>query len=562
MAHRKLNRLQLWIFGFCTIMLLSGGVVAKGSIQTFQFTQLNTFFEESFFGVLFDYNQGISDEQALTLKTDLRSQTSFQNTSDQDPNNDNLIALIGHKALGFNTAFFALEKVKRTQNIPIIGAIEWETSVPFVKLLHQFSLPTGEELVSSHDFLGVALKINGSSFNPENYNLGYANIPPDFISFLLERSVEYTLSQGDQKGDLGITPTLSFNPEVTTMVMTRGTENSFMVELTYYNLSFLFQTNNIDVDKISELEISKRFILAQFDHVTFSISVKKYSYNGLSGVETISEVSIGKVINLLINEELPLDQSWLSSEEYTLAAKYKDLVPINETFSWYKGSDIKKRLGLFSEISFSIITAQNIGLLNGTKPIESLQTTIDNQNLSKYDLNQFDYLIKNDNIIVYDKEPLLANIIDGRDFAVQKNEETDQFTLVPMKIKSIALNQQVGFSDNILFLQETSLLRDLVAECAKRFIDDSNVTSLSTDKFFKIGGLYLTAAQYIQDYQLIAWDGSQFTINLLQYITKTASSIPSQPTTPKHITEISVYPGIFALIILVSILKQRKSKRK
>lgn len=561
MPHIKLNRWRIWLFGFCTIVFLSGGVVIKGSTQNFQFAQLDSFFEELFFGVLFDYNQGISDEQALTLKTDLRSQTSFQNTSDLDPNNDNIIALIGHEALGFKTAFFALDKVKRTQNLPVIGAIEWETSVPFVKYLHQLSLPTGEELVSSHDFLGVALKINGSRFNPEYYNLGYANIPPDFISFLLEDSVEYSLSQGDQKGELGITSNSSFNPITTTKVMIESTENSFMVELTYSNLSFLFQTNNIDLNKISELEISDKFILAQFDHVTFSISVKKYSYNGLSGVETISEVSIGKVINLLINEELPIEPSWSSSEEYKISAKYKDLLPINETLSWYKGLDIKKRLGLFSEISFSLITAQNIGLLNGTNSIENLQTTIDNQNLSKNELNQFDYLINNDNTIVYDEKPLLVNIINERDFAIQKNEETDQFTLVPMKIKSIALNQQVGFSDNILFLQETSLLRDLVAECAKRFIDNSNVTSLSTDKFFKIGGLYLTAAQYIQDYQLIKWEGSQFSMNLLQYISKVAT-LPSQPKHPNQITEISIHPGLFALIVLISVLKIKIPKRK
>jgi hypothetical protein len=535
-----------------------GGVMVNCSLHNYQFVQLDSFFDESLFGVQFDYNQDVSADQALTLKTDLVTKTSFENTTDPDPDRDNVLTLIGHEAYGFKTALIALEKVKRTQDFPIIGAIEWETEIPFVKYLHHFSLPTGEEIVSSQDFLGVALKINGSKYNPEHYQLGYANIPPDFITFLLEGSDDKSPFQGNQKRGIGNNP---FNLSVASTIIIEKVGTNFKVDVTYSNLTFLFQTNNIDLDQISELEISKNFFIAQFDHVTFSILVKKYSHHEVSGVETISEVSLGKVINLLINEELPLEQSWSTAEEYSISANYKELFEINEILSFYSGPDIKKRLELFNEISFSIITAQNVGILNGTNSIENIQTTIDGRNLTKYELNQFNYPIQNEYSILYNEKPLLVNVIKERDFVVQENEETNQFSLVPIKINSIALNQQIGFAENILFLQETSLLRDLVAECAKRFIDNPSITSLSTDKFFKIGGLYLTAAQCIQDYQLVEWEGFQFTINLLQYITKTSSDTSPRTTRTNLITEISIYPGVFALLILLSILRLKKPKK-
>jgi len=65
-------------------------------------------------------------------------------------------------------------------------------------------------------------------------------------------------------------------------------------------------------------------------------------------------VSIGTIMNLIINEELPQSLNWTNAIDYEIEENFQDLeFPIHETFSWYQGSDIKQRLELFKGISFS-----------------------------------------------------------------------------------------------------------------------------------------------------------------------------------------------------------------
>ncbi|UCE12359.1 MAG: hypothetical protein JSV04_09165, partial [Candidatus Heimdallarchaeota archaeon] len=92
---------------------------------------------------------------------------------------------MGHTRQDISSAIFALGQLNRTQNIPFYGSIELHAAVPFVKYLHQFSLPTGEEVILGKDFLGIALRVNGSGFDSTQYQFGYANIPLDILKILI-----------------------------------------------------------------------------------------------------------------------------------------------------------------------------------------------------------------------------------------------------------------------------------------------------------------------------------------------------------------------------------------
>jgi hypothetical protein len=86
-----------------------------------------------------------------------------------DPNEDNVIALIGHKAENLNTALFAINQVKRTQDIfGFDEPISWQSPMPFTKILHQILLPTGENLISGFDIIGIALQLNNSRFRTKS----------------------------------------------------------------------------------------------------------------------------------------------------------------------------------------------------------------------------------------------------------------------------------------------------------------------------------------------------------------------------------------------------------
>ena len=517
-----------------------GSTISTKGTTKYLFVQLDSFFENDVFGLTFDYNPSAPSDQSLVLLTDLLSQTSFPNATDPDLQENNIIALVGHESQEFKTAFLALQQVKRTQDI-IIDTIEWETTVPFVKFLHQFTLPTGEDVLLGHDFLGIALKVNGSGFDPTHYQLGYADVPLEFLEFILPKSKEF-----------------SFNLSVGTSIGIQESMNTFQIDLTYSNLTFLFQTASIDLDNLFGLETADHLMIIQFDSIVFSIIIKKYSHNGISGVETVSEISIGNTMNLIINEQLPANQSWTNAFEYEIRENFKDFIPIHETFSCYQGSDIKNRLQQFSDISFSLITAQNIGVLNGTLAVDNFRVLIDDQNRTSSELYQKDIPVTEEISVLHNEKLLFSTLVKGRDFALQQNFEKE-ISLIPLETQVIALNQQIGFAENLLFRQETLLLRELVAECVKRFI---GTPTLAPYEIITNGGLDLTSAQYIQDIQIKEWSGGHFKINLIQYAVKTD---PYSSVTEKsgQITHTPTVLELLGLFILGFTLNRRiKGKRK
>ncbi|UCG03522.1 MAG: hypothetical protein JSW11_05915 [Candidatus Heimdallarchaeota archaeon] len=516
-----------------------GSTISGVGITGYQFSQLDPFFEKKLFGLVFDYNPNAPIDQNLCLKTDLMNQTQYKN-DDPDGEEDNIIALVGHNSQEIKSAFLALQQVKRTQDI-IIDTIEWQTIVPFAKYLHQFTLPSGEEVILGQDFLGMALKLNGSGFNPTDYQLGYANVPLDFLEFIVPES-------GDS----------SLNLSVETSITIQETTNELQINLIYSNVTFLFQTDNIDLENIFALEFADHLIIVQFDRIEFSNIFRKYSHHGTSGVETLSEIRIGNTLNLIINEELPQDQNWTNAFDYEIQEDFRGLIPIQETFSLYQGSDIKNRLQQFSDISFSIITAQNIGVLNGTQAVDNFRVLIDDQNRTSREIDRNSYPVKEEITVLHDEQLLFSTQVKGRNFA----QQDDILSLVPIETQVIALDQQSGFAENLLFLQETSLLKELVAECVKRFISNPTVSTLGTNEIINKGGLDLMSALYYQDFQLKGWTGSGFKINLIQYAVKTRSSSSintklSQLTLSPTVSELLGF-----LILGVIIIRRMRTKRK
>ncbi len=522
----------------------------------YQIPQLDSYFEENLFGIEFDYNSFVSQDladKALSLKRDLISQTEFNDSTDIDPETDNIIALIGHRAENLNTALFAIKQVKRSQDIlGLDDPIAWQSPMPFIKILNQILLHSGENIISGFDILGIALKINDSSFNPTHYLLGYANLPINLLNILRGLDID-NIFENNMESELP-----DDFPIFNTMIEITESLNGLNVNIIYSNLTFIFQTEKID---FFEFDLAEKIIIAQFDKVIFSINIRKYNQHGNVGIETILDISIGNIVNLIINEELPTGPSWINAFNYTVDKDFFSVFDINETFSWYQGFDIAKRLKLFSNITFSVITAQNLGIVNGTESINDITIYVDEQNQTREQLAINDYPIENEVTCFYNNELLLLSQVQGRDFAIQNYNTQENMSLTPLRSQTIALNQHYGFSHNNLFLQETSLLRDLVVYCVKEFANDPLLSSLSANNLYKNAGLYLTSAQYIQEFQVIDWISSPITLSFLQFTTQ-ISSLSSKGNDKGHITYYYTFPGVLAVVLLSNILKKRRGKNQ
>ncbi|MFW9856620.1 MAG: hypothetical protein ACFFFG_16330 [Candidatus Thorarchaeota archaeon] len=491
------------------------------------------------FGVEFDFNnvQETSIDEAIYLKQNLFTHQPFNDTSDPDLDEDNIVSMVVHQTPSIQSTVLALEKVKRTH--PLIDSLKVTSTVPYVKYLHHFELPSGQDFVITQDFLGIALKINGSGFNPAHYQLGYGNVPLEFLESLYGGN-------------------FSTDTSSTLLVEMEELPLGVRIDMTYSNITYLFQTENIDFSQVSVVGIANKFLLVQFENITFSLTIRKYTSYEIEGVETISDVSIGRVTNLIINEELPAEPIWTNSTQGKIEKTYNQLFTINETISWYKGSDIQTRLDLFPEISLSLLTGHNVGIFNDINPLEDIQIEIDDQNKTVSALNEADFPITEAVDIIHDGILLTSTPVTGRDYVVQRENEVGSESFVPAVTKTIAFNQHIGFAGAELFSQETSLVRHLIVDSIKRFVENSNVSSLTSDELYHLSNLYLTDALYNREFRLPSWAGTPFAFSSLQYAIK--DSPPSNLSSNGQITSFQLWPNITVVLALV-VLTRKKWRR-
>ncbi|MHA2131811.1 MAG: hypothetical protein ACW99L_17730, partial [Promethearchaeota archaeon] len=154
-------------FGLILIILIFQSVplFVQATNQSLQFTQLEEYFDQSFFGIKFDYNSGTSPESALSFMQNEITKEKFTNQSDPDEKSDNIFTLVGHESNEFKTIVLAVDKIKRTETPPFFDPIQWETTVPFSKYSLLFTLQSGEEVILTQDLLGLALRIEDTNFN-------------------------------------------------------------------------------------------------------------------------------------------------------------------------------------------------------------------------------------------------------------------------------------------------------------------------------------------------------------------------------------------------------------
>ena len=211
---------------------------------------------------------------------------------------------------------------------------------------------------------------------------------------------------------------------------------------------------------------------------------------------------------MIINEGLPSEMRWDEATETHIEKEYTDLINVNETVSWYKGDDIDQRMALFSQASLSFLFSHNLGVIEGSESKKNSTLAIDGRNISEEELSQNDILAK-ENITISQNEYLLfTNHIKGHDYALQQDPKTQEWSLISASIKSIALNQHPSLSGNLLFLEEASLLNPLMTDAIQRFIANETTSSLSTDQLLKTATLYLTSAEYFQEFQIESWTGN------------------------------------------------------
>ena len=521
----------------------------------YQIPQLNSYFENDLFGIEFDYDPYATSnqkDQALSFKKDLITQTEINNSVDINPQEDNIIVLVGHESNSFNSAILGIKQVKRTESIGLGDPIIWESAMPFIKIIHNYLLPTGENVILGFDILGIALKVNDSSFNPTHYQLGYANLPLDLISLLSGLGIANGAFIPDS-----ISNESTENSTFDMQIELEESGNNLKVDFIYSNLTYLFQTEKID---FFDVDLAEHVILAQFDEIRFSINIRKYVQHGNAGIETMIEISIGNVINLIIDEALPDGPTWENALNYSVQKDFSPFLEIDEIFSWYQGTDINTRMSLFSDIAFSVITAQNIGIVNGTESSDNIVIFVDNQNQTKEGLLKSDFSVEKEISCFFNDDLLLTSQVQGRNFAIQSIDTGNELSLTPVISKALAVNKHYGFAHNNLFLHETSLLRDIVADCIRRFVNDPIVSSLSADNIYNLAGLYFPSAYYIQEFEVTKWTSSKMNLNLLQFVVQT-SSLSGNLNNRGNITNTSAFSGFLGLICLSILIKRQKKKQ-
>ncbi len=540
---KSLSRYRYWPI-LMLILLYSTNVVVSNGSPSYQFDNLSDYYNEDLFGLRFDYN---SFNRNLDLLTDLISSEQFS-TNDSDLQEDNILSLISQKYHGISTAIMAIEKVGRTQEIfGFDTPIKYQTPLPFMKLVNHYTLPQGFDVVSSLDILGIALKIDEENYNPATYQLGYANLPMDLINLIIGYGTDIqTVNTAMNVGN--IFTEFPYNPSINI----QEKKDSFQVDVIYSNVTFLFQTEGIG---FFEFEIGSNLLFLQFETLAFTFSVSKYVLNKENGVESRVKVNVGKILTLIINEDLP-EGTWINAFDFRVEENLFGLLEINDTFSYYTGSDISHRLTLFDSLTFSLITSQSLGLLNGTKTLEGIEVYIDARNTSKAELGAQNFLITEEVSLLFNEAPLFTSYINGREFAIENPANNP--TLLPMNSFSIALNQQTGFAGNLLFRQETSIVRDIVTECIQHYSENNQIKDLTPDQLYDITGLYLQSAKYFRDSGVINWTGNPISFQLLDVLHATTSESFFNGE-HSQITSISFFPS-FLVLLLIS-LKIRKRRK-
>ncbi|MHA2095823.1 MAG: hypothetical protein ACW98F_14475, partial [Candidatus Hodarchaeales archaeon] len=193
----------------------------------------------------------------------------------------------------------------------------------------------------------------------------------------------------------------------------------------------------------------------------------------------------------------------------------------------------------------------------GSESKKSSSVIIDGVNTSNEELIQNDIAVK-DNITLTQKEDLLfINQIKGHDYALQQDPATKQWSLTSANIKSIALNQHPSLSGNILFLEEGSILNSLIVDSVQRFVSNMSTRALSADQLLKIATLYLTSAEYIQEFQIDTWMGYPTKINVL------STAILESNNLGIGLSKISNFPfftGFLSIALLVVYHVRKRAK--
>ena len=527
--------------------------------QGYQFSQLNTYFQDSLFGVKFDYNNWISPSESLHFLNNLITGENITEKADPDLTSNNLLALIGHDFADIQSAFLAVESIKRTEIVPFLDPIEWETSLPFIKYVLEYALPSGENIILSQDFLGIALKLSGQDFTSDDYQVGYANIPLDFLDFISssmssDQKPEYSIESITQPKQI---PLYSNTTPMTIEI--QETQAGLSITTTYTDITYLFQRDDIDYEQISSMQLSDHFILLQFDNVSITLNMLKFSKPTNSGVETCLDVRLGNIKNLIINENFPTVGNWSDSTEVKVEGKYRDLIDLNETFSWYKNNDILKRIANFDHASFSLLLSQSFGILNGTHSDNEFQLKIAGNTVKKEDLAQRDILVQENVTISRENDLFYFNQLKGNNYVLKEDPVAQNLSVDSLKYKLISLNQHSSLSNNMLFLRETDLLNDLVAESVKHFIEDETITSLSTDQLLKSANLYLTSAMFIQDFEIENWRGYPSTLKIKHSAVRDLNYVKIK------LSDISSYPflaSVLPVVILIKAFKKKKDENK
>jgi len=545
MMKRKQELTKILSIGLFIVVATTAGMVQ--SEYLFQFTLLDNFFSTPLAAIKADYNRRVAPENSLNIIFDILNNHSITSGIDTDLEEDNIFSLIKHSKSGFNSLVLVLEHIRRTQKFLTLPTIEWEATIPFIKLLHHYQLNSGEHVVISKDILGFALKLNGSDFTTNGYHLGYPNIPIEFLEFLI---TEFNQGSSIKKDQIEISES-TFPVISNCSILIEESWNELVVTINFENVTYLFQNNSIDLYEITpnEFTLSKKFLIIEFENISFTINIRKFSDNGLAGMETVTQISIGDVLNLIINEPLPSEGSWDWSTEHTIQKNFLDLVPINEVLSWYSESDIQKRLSLFSGTQFSFLTSHQIAILNGTWRLED-EILVDNSPKTSLELAQTDVPVKEEIKINYNETSYFSKNYIGYD-NVNKGENQ----IEKLESNLIALSQQSGFSGNELFLKTTSLVRDLISEGLKRFINKPEIIQLTNDQLYQLCGLYLPSSRFIQDSSVKSWDGKKFYFNSIEEgISKIGLQISEKND---QITSFSFSHWVLVLLILVPPFKKK-----
>lgn len=544
----KMHRNKIF-FGFLLISVVIIPSWSSLGIERVIINDLDDFYKQDTFSIRIDQNSGSETENAIHFIKDLYNNVNFNDSIDSDEFNNDIYSMAFDKTEEFYTMFLGLEKMTNYVNLSEYSypSFSFRNYLPYTKLLNYFTLNNySEDILLSQDFLGLALKVNGSSFPDNRLLMGYPNIPLEVvktIDLVTERKqtifprpdVESTFSKNDQMVEISIS---------------------------YSNISFIFQAQKIGVNSYSDFSVKNTSIIMLLDKLEVKYEIRAFHYEEFWTLEVTPHFIIGNIIEMAIGERIENDLNDFITEKEIIVEPISILKPISfGNFTFYRDSAILDRINQFDTFSLNVMTSQNINV-NGSQ-VNLNEPTFFMDEIKQSSLNLREKSIEIDKSIkakVGDYS-FYHSVVEGNNFALltDKNTNSNSFIKISEYILPWSGSETSGMDNFALFQEENELVMDLVADFVQRIYKDQYLGKSSGEVLITTRMSFFDT-DYILNYEVSTWTGDLLEISPKHILIKEKTDMINNPL--EKITNSEPIFSIFSIIIIYFIRDRRKKGKE